>query len=141
MIRLAFLLASLAFAPAAANACDCVRLSPAYPRFQADLDRIAAYYPVAAQGLIKADGPYRWRFIPTREFRGPGKKSYSVDLISDCSLAPDEMNALIGRPILALLVEGPGDHKGRYELSRCVNVQAPDVEKAIRERFLRACTR
>ena len=134
--RFAFLLAGLAFVPAAAGACDCVRLSPGYPRFQQDLDRIAAYYPVAAEGMLERDGSYRWRFVPTRELRGPGRNSYSIDLISDCSLAPDEMNALIGRPIFALLAE----HDGRYELSRCVNLQSPEVEKAIRER-IGACGR
>lgn len=124
-----------------ALACDCMRLDPSFPRFEADLDRLAEYYPVAVEGIIQVDGQYCWRLIPTWEFRGPGLKSYSIDLISDCSLAPDEMNTLIGRRIFALLAEGPGDHRGRYELSRCVNLQSPEVEKAIRKRIGEGCRR
>ena len=141
MIRavLSVLIASVCAPPALA--CDCIRLDPSFPRFEADLDRIAEYYPVAVEGIVQADGPYRWRLLPTREFRGPGLKSYSIDLISDCSLAPDEMKALINRRIFALLAEGPGDHSGRYELSRCVNLQSPEVEKSIRKRIGEACRR
>ena len=141
MTRFAYLLAGLALAPAAANACDCIRLSHEAPRFKEEIDRIAAYYPVAAEGVLESDGSYRWRFVPTREFRGPAQKSYSIDLISDCSLAPDELNALLGMPVFALLAEGAGDYRGRYELNRCVNLQAPDVENAIRERIGAGCTR
>lgn len=123
-----------------AIACDCVRLFPGSPRFESDIRRIAAYYPVAAEGVIERDGQYSWRLTPTRELRGPKQKSYRIDLISDCSLAPDEMNALVGRTIFALLVEGPGDHQGRYELSRCVNLLGPEVEGALRARITARCT-
>jgi hypothetical protein len=120
-------------------ACDCVRLVPGTPRFQADIDAIAAFYPVAAEGVIERDGPYAWRFRTTHEYRGPRQGAYRITLISDCSLGPDEMNALLGKAIFALLVEGPGDHKGNYELGRCVNLQGSGVEKALRERMTAGC--
>ena len=125
--------------PGAAAACDCVRLFPESPRIEEDLDRIAAFYPVAAEGIIERDGEYFWRFTPTREFRGPGRKSYPIGLISDCSLAPDEMNAVVGKPVFALLVEGPGDHQGRYELNRCVNFLGPEIGAAIRAGIAAGC--
>jgi hypothetical protein len=129
----------LASAPAAA--CDCVRLIPNGPHFESDLYRIAKYYPVAAEGVLERDGPYAWRFNTTREYRGPGKRSYPIALISDCTLAPQELNALIGKPIFVLLVEGPGDHKGNYEISRCVNLLGPDIENALRARISTECKR
>lgn len=137
-MRLAFALVLLCFS-GPALACDCVRLIPGGPRFQADLDRMAAFYAVAAEGVVERDGPYHWRFTPSHEFRGPGQKSYPVELISDCSLAPNEVAAVLGKRIFALLVEGPGDHKGRYELSRCVNLLEPQVEDALRKRIAGAC--
>jgi hypothetical protein len=120
-------------------ACDCIRLIPGGPHFAADLDRIVQYYPVAAEGVVSADGPSAWRFFPTREYRGRGLKSYPITLIIDCSLAPDEMKAVIGKPIFALLAEGPGDHRGTFELSRCVNLQSPAVEKEMRARLGADC--
>lgn len=118
-----------------AIACDCITLDPKLPRFASDLDRIALYYPVAAEGVVEADGPYAWRFRPTREYRGPGKASYAIDLVSDCSLAPDEMKRLIGKPVFLLLAGGPG----RYEASRCVNLLGGETEAAIRERVAGSC--
>jgi len=129
----------LASAPAAA--CDCIRLIPNGPHFNSDLDRIAQYYPVAAEGVLEADGPYAWRFRPTREYRGPRKQSYPVTLISDCTLAPEELTTLIGKPIFVLLVERPGDHKGSYELSRCVNLLGAEIENALRARITTRCKR
>lgn len=112
-------------------ACDCVSLIPGSPRFESDLDRIVQYYPVAAEGLLEADGPYAWRFRPTREYRGPRQASYRVELGSDCSISPDEMKALIGKPVF-LLLSGVPD---RYEAGRCVNLLASDVSAAIRKRY------
>ena len=134
---LAFVVALLAAQPALA--CDCIRLNPKAPRFAEDVDRIAQYYPVAAEGVLEPDGPYAWRFNPTREYRGPGKKSYSISLISDCSLAPQELNPLVGKSIFVLLAEGLGDHQGHYEISRCVNLLDGEIEKAIRARILTTC--
>jgi hypothetical protein len=124
-----------------ALACDCVRLDPKAPRFAEDVGRIAQYYPIAAEGVLERDGPYAWRFHPTREYRGPGKPSYSITLISDCSLAPQELNAVLSKPIFVLLVEGPGDHQGHYEISRCVNLLGTEIEKALRDRIVKACRR
>ncbi len=124
-----------------ALACDCVRLDPNGPHFKADLDRVAEYYPVAAEGVLEGDGPYAWRFNPTREYRGPGKSSYSITLISDCSLAPQELNAVLGKPIFVLLAAGPGDHQRHYEISRCVNLLGADIENALRARILSRCKR
>jgi hypothetical protein len=112
-------LALIASAPA--WACDCVRLIPGSPSFNADLDAIAKHYP--------------WRFTPTREYRGPKQASYRIELASDCSLAPDEMKAIIGRPVLLLLSGGPD----RYEAGRCVNLRAEEVEAAIRKRIEAGC--
>lgn len=137
MARFAFLLGLLACLPAAASACDCITLSPDFPRFESDLDRIAAYYPVAAEGVLAADGPYAWQFRATKEYRGPRQASYRVELVSDCSLGPDEITPLIGRSIFLLLSGGPE----RYEVSRCVNLQPPEVEKAIRARIGGSCKR
>ena len=132
------LLASLS---SPAIACNCVRLDPKAPRFGSDLDRIAEHYPVAAEGVLENDGPYAWRFTPTREYRGPGKRSYPIALISDCSLAPQELAPFIGKPVFVLLVEGPGDHQGSYEISRCVNLLGADIENALRARIMKACKR
>jgi len=118
-----------------AFACDCVRLIPGSSNFARDLDEIAKFYPVAAEGVIAADGPYAWRFTPIREYRGPGQSSYRIELGSDCSLGPDEMKAIIGKPVFLLLGGGPK----RYEAGRCVNLQSPDVETAIRHRITRDC--
>lgn len=123
-----------------ALACDCVRLDPKGPRFAEDLERIAQYYPVAAEGVVRSDGPYRWRFLPTREYRGPGKPTYSIDLISDCSLAPQEIGQIIGKPVFLLLAAGEGDYQGRYEASRCVNLLGTEIEAALRARFTGNCT-
>jgi hypothetical protein len=124
-----------ALIPDAAAACDCVRLLPESPRFQADLDRIAAFYPVAAEGVLEVAGPYAWRFRPTQEYRGPGEQAYPIDLISDCSLAPDELRALLGKPVFVLL-SGSGNH---YEISRCVNFLGRDIDAAIRTRIEGGC--
>ncbi|HUE78986.1 MAG TPA: hypothetical protein VMN38_05095 [Sphingomicrobium sp.] len=121
-------------------ACDCIRLDPKGSRFESDLDRIAEYYPVAAEGVLEKEGPYAWRFSPTREYRGRGKRSYPITLISDCTLGPQELAALVGKPVFVLLVEGPGDHQGNYEISRCVNLLGADIENALRARFMGACT-
>jgi hypothetical protein len=123
----------LASAPAAA--CDCIRLDPKGPHFASDLDRIAKYYPVAAEGVVEADGEYAWRFRPTHEYRGPAKVSYPIELISDCSLEPQAMKALIGKPVFLLLAGGP-DH---YEASRCVNLLGGETERAIRHRITSSC--
>jgi hypothetical protein len=120
-------------APAAA--CDCVGLDPKGPHFAADLDRIAKYYPIAAEGVIEAQGDYAWRFSPTHEYRGPGKPSYAVELASDCSLDPQTMKALVGKPVFLLLAGGP-DH---YEANRCVNLIGGQVEAAIRRRVVSSC--
>jgi hypothetical protein len=107
------------------------------PNLARDLDSIAKFYPVAAEGRVEADGVYAWRFVPTREYRGPARASYRIELSSDCSLAPGEMKALIGRSVFLLLSGGPDS----YEAGRCVNLQSAAVEGAIRERISAACTR
>lgn len=127
------LAASLWAHPAAA--CDCITLDPKGPHFASDLDRIAQYYPVAAEGVVERDGPYSWRFRTTREYRGSGAASYPIDLISDCSLAPDEIGKIIGKPVLLLLAGGPD----RYEASRCVNLLGADTDAAIRKRVISSC--
>ena len=123
----------LATSPAAA--CDCVGLDPRGPHFTEDLDRIARYYPVVAQGVVEAAGPYAWRFRPTLEYRGAGKASYAIELTSDCSLEPQAMKALIGKPVFLLLSGGPH----RYQASRCVNLLGGEAETAIRKRIAKAC--
>ena len=123
----------LASAPAAA--CDCVGLDPKGPHFAADLDRIAEFYPVAAEGVVEADGPYAWQFRPTREYRGLGKATYAIDLISDCSLGPQEMQTIIGKPVFMLLAGGPD----RFEASRCVNLLGGEINAAIRKRVVSKC--
>lgn len=123
----------LASTPAAA--CDCIGLDPKGPHFAADLDRIARYYPVAAEGVVEANGPYAWRFRPTREYRGLGKASYLIDLLSDCSLDPAEMKAIIGKPVFLLLGGGPD----RFAASRCVNLLGGETEAAIRSRVAKSC--
>lgn len=123
----------LASAPAAA--CDCVRLDPSGPHYTSDLDRIAKYYPIAAEGVLEADGDYAWRFHATHEYRGPGKASYAIELISDCSIEPQTMKGLIGKPVFLLLAGGPD----RYEASRCVNLLGGDADAAIRARVLSLC--
>ena len=129
-LSLAFLL------PAAPGwSCDCVTLLPDSPNFSQDLDAIAKFYPVAAEGLVEADGASAWRFKPTHEYRGPKQASYRIELSSDCSLAPNEMKALIGKPVFLLLSGGPD----RYEAGRCVNSLSPKVERAIRARVGGAC--
>ena len=75
-MKAALALLLLAGLSSPALACDCIRRDPQGPRFAEDLERIAKYYPVAAEGVVEADGPYAWRFRPTREYRGPGKASY-----------------------------------------------------------------
>ncbi|MEO8175342.1 MAG: hypothetical protein ABI626_01625 [Sphingomicrobium sp.] len=133
LAALALLGSLLASSPAAA--CDCVGLDPKGPHFAEDLDRIARFYPVAAEGVVETAGPYAWRFRPTHEYRGSGKASYSIDLLSDCSLDPAEMKAIIGKPVFLLLGGGPD----RYAASRCVNLLGGDAEAAIRKRITRSC--
>jgi hypothetical protein len=137
-LRLAFLL-GLALIPGPALACDCVRLIPGSPRFQADIDRISEYYPVAAEGVLEAEGAYAWRFTPTREHRVPLHAAYRIELLSDCSLDPLELKSLIGKPVFLLLAEGERPNRGTYEIGRCVNRQSPEVEKAIRARMDAGC--
>jgi len=137
-LRFAFLL-GLALIPGSALACDCVALLPDGPRFQADVDRIAAYYPVAAEGVLEADGAYAWRFTPTHEYRGPRQTAYRIQLLSDCSLDPLEVKSLIGKRVFLLLAEGEGQNRGTYEIGRCVNRQSPEVEAAIRGRMGAGC--
>ncbi|WP_156029853.1 hypothetical protein [Sphingomonas sp. URHD0057] len=137
-LRFALLL-GLALIPGPALACDCVSLIPGNPRFQADIDRIAEYYPVAAEGVLKADGAYAWRFTPTHEYRGPRHAAYRIQLLSDCSLDPLELKTLIGKPVFLLLAEGEGQNRGTYEIGRCVNRQSPEVEQAIRARMGAGC--
>ena len=135
VLRTGFAVAMAALAASPALACDCVTLIAGTPRFQSDLDRIVQYYPVAAEGVVETDGPYAWRFRPTREYRGPGAPSYRIELGSDCSIAPDEMNSLAGKPVFLLLSGGPD----RYEAGRCVNFLASDVTTAIRGRYVESC--
>jgi hypothetical protein len=123
----------LASGPAAA--CDCIRLDPTGPHFASDIERIAKFYPVAAEGVLEADGQYAWRFRPTREYRGLGKASYAIELISDCSLDPQTMKGLIGKPVFLLLAGGPD----RYEASRCVNLLGTEIDAAIRNRVASSC--
>jgi hypothetical protein len=132
---LAALSAVLIGAAAPALACDCVTLIPGSPNFERDIDAIAKFYPIAADGTVEADGPYAWRFRPAHEYRGPTQASYRIELLSDCSLGPDEMKALIGKRVFLLLSGGPD----RYEAGRCVNLQSPAVEKAIRGRLHARC--
>jgi hypothetical protein len=131
----AFALAASLFWAAPAAACDCITLDPKGPHFTRDLDRIAQYYPVAAEGVVVADGPYSWRFRTTREYRGTGAASYPIDLISDCSLGPDEIGKIIGKPVFLVLAGGPD----RYEASRCVNLLGAEVDAAIRKRIIGSC--
>ena len=133
--RSAALSLALLLGSQSALACDCVTLIPGSPNFARDLDAIAGFYPVAADGVLQPDGAYAWRFVPTHEYRGPRQSSYRVELTSDCSLAPDEMDALIGKPVFLLLSGGPE----RYEAGRCVNRQSPEVEKALRSRIGADC--
>ena len=133
-LRILAVLGSLLAANPAA-ACDCVRLIPSGPHFAEDLDGIAKFYPVAAEGVVEADGPYAWRFRPTREYRGLGKASYTIDLISDCSLGPQEMQKIIGKPVFLLLAGGPD----RFEAGRCVNLLGAEIGAAIRSRVAKSC--
>ena len=135
MLKWALIAAALTAGPALA--CDCVQLIPGSPHFQSDLDRIAQFYPVAAQGIVEADGPYAWRLRPTLEYRGTKQPSYRIELGSDCSLDPSEMNKLVGKSVFLLLGGGPD----RYEAGRCVNLQSPEVEKALRARIGADCHR
>src|SRR4051794_37831380 len=96
-IQLGLALAIMSATPTLA--CDCLSLIPGSPRFESDLDGIVQFYPVVAEGAVEVDGPYAWRFTPTREYRGPRQESYRIELGSDCSIAPDEMKALIGKPV------------------------------------------
>ncbi|WP_309662712.1 hypothetical protein [Sphingomonas sp.] len=136
---MARILIALAFASLLAStpalACDCVRLDPNGPHFASDLDRIAKFYPIAAEGVIEAQGDYAWRFRPTHEYRGPGKASYAIELIGDCSLEPPTMAKLIGKPVFLLLAGGPD----RYEASRCVNLLGGAADAAIRDRVVKSC--
>jgi hypothetical protein len=138
----AALIASLALAsPTPALACDCVRLIPGSARFQDDVNRIAAFYPVAAEGVLESEGPYSWRFRPTREFRGRSQASYRIELLSDCSLDPQAMQSIIGRRVFLLLSEGEGQCRGSFEIQRCVNLLEADVERAIRSRIAANCAK
>ena len=136
MVRIAALIALLGLTAASPGlACDCIRLDPNGPNFAADLDRIAAYYPVAAEGVLESDGEFAWRFRPTHEYRGLKQASYPVELISDCSLGPDELGHIVGKPVFLLLA----GEKNRFEISRCVNFLGADVEQAIRDRIGKRC--
>lgn len=128
-------IAGALLAPSPALACDCIRLDPNGPHFAADLERITAHYPIAAEGVLEPDGELAWRFRPTREYRGLKQASYPIDLISDCSLSPGELTAIIGKPLFVLL----GGHGNRFEISRCVNFLSPDVEQAIRRKIADNC--
>jgi hypothetical protein len=112
-------------------------LYPKGPHFAEDINRIAQFYPVVAEGAVEADGPYAWRFRTTREYRGLGKASYAIELLSDCSLDPQEMRKIIGKPVFLLLAGGPD----RYEANRCVNLLGHEVEAAIRKRIVGSCRR
>jgi hypothetical protein len=116
-----------------------VRLVPGSPQFESSVDRIALYYPVAAEGVIESDGPYAWRLRPTREYRGPRQASYRIELLSDCSLDPQAMRSVIGKTVFVLLSEGQGQNRGSYEIQRCVNLLGADVEEAIRARIGADC--
>jgi hypothetical protein len=120
---------------APAVACDCVQVDPKGPHFAADLDRIAKFYPVAAEGVLEADGDYAWRFRSTHEYRGSRKVTYAIELTSDCSLEPATMKELIGKPIFLLLAGGPN----HYEASRCVNLLGDNIDAAIRNRIRSKC--
>ena len=85
--------------------------------------------------MVEANGPYAWRFRPTREDRGLGKSFYAIDLIGDCSLDPAEMNVIIGKQAF-LLLAGGSDH---FESSRCVNVLGGEIGAAIRGRIAKSC--
>ena len=130
--------ASLCASPAIA--CDCVRLVPGSANFDADLNRIAKFYPVAGDGVLEHDGPYGWRFTPTREFRGTGAKSYRIVLASDCSLDPAAMDAKIGRPVFLLLSPASSQNDaGAYEAQRCVNWLGTPADAALRHRVMERC--
>lgn len=135
VLKIGFCFALAAMTSSPALACDCVTLFPGSPRFESDLDRIVQFYPVAAEGVLEADGPYAWQFRTTREYRGPRQVSYRIELGSDCSIAPDEMKGLIGRPVFLLLSGGPE----RYEAGRCVNLLGGDAGAAIRSRYMESC--
>jgi hypothetical protein len=135
MFRAFAAISALSLMATPASACDCIRLDPKGPHFAADLDRIAAYYPVVAEGVLEPDGQYAWRFRPTREIRGHKQASYPIELISDCSLGPDELKAMIGKRIFVLLA-GDGN---RFEISRCVNFLGGEIEQQIRQRIARDC--
>lgn len=137
MHKFAIAIAAGLFAASPAAACDCMTLFPGSARFEADLDRIVQFYPVAAEGVVEADGSYAWRFTPTREYRGPRQASYRIELGSDCSIDPGVMQAMIGKPVFLLLSGGPE----RYEAQRCVNLVADDVSAAIRRRYSEGCNR
>lgn len=134
-----FSVCALALASGPALACDCVTLIAGSPHFQADLDRIAQFYPVAADGVLEGEEPYGWRFRTTREYRGPGFGSYSIQLLSDCSVDPVAMKGLIGRPVFLMLAVGQGQSRGTYEINRCVNLLGGDVEQAIRDKMGAGC--
>jgi hypothetical protein len=138
----ALLIASFALASATpALACDCVRLIPGSPRFEDDIKRIVTFYPVVAEGVVESDGPYKWRFRPTREYRGPRQGSYRIELLSDCSLDPQALQSIIGNKVFLLLSEGEGQNRSSYEIQRCVNLLGADVERAIRARIGVNCDR
>src|SRR5205085_10286193 len=118
-----FLAAAVAV-PTPALACDCRTLFPGSPNFARHVDEVAAYYSVAADGVVERDGPYGWRLRVTRELKGTGAATYSIVLSSDCSVDPQTMNALVGKPVFLLLapVSTQGS-KDAYEAGRCVNFQ------------------
>lgn len=120
-------------------ACDCIHLDPSFPNFETDLDRIEQFYPIAAEGVVEADGDFAWRLVPTREYRGPGKPFYRIELHSDCSLDPIEMKKLIGKSVFLLLSPGAGQNREGYEAGRCVNLLGGAAEAAIRARFSGSC--
>lgn len=136
------LIAALVLASATpALACDCVRLIPGSARFEDDVNRIVAFYPVAAEGVVVSEGPYGWRFRPTREYRGRSQASYRIELLSDCSLDPQAMRSIIGKRVFLLLSEGEGQGRGSFEIQRCVNLLEPDVERAIRAKIVGNCAK
>ena len=109
-------------------ACDCRTLVPSSPNYQRDLEEVAAYYAVAADGVVERDGDFQWRLRVTRELKGPGLRIYRIVLSSDCSIDPQEMNQMIGKTVFLLLtpstVDGMTD---AYEAGRCFNAQSPAV--------------
>ncbi|MEO7240849.1 MAG: hypothetical protein ABIW16_05560 [Sphingomicrobium sp.] len=86
--------------------------------------------------MIEPDGSNGWRFRPTHEYRGPGQPFYPLELISDCSLGPSEINLLVGKPLFVLLA----GESGRFEISRCVNFLGAAIDRAIRKRVIDGCT-